>query len=74
MKNKYTSICEYVKKASKFKSLSSQIIDIVNHKIKINTSPIDYYRFEFYKGDKTWEQKSRYIGKRCSNFYPWQSN
>ncbi|MBA2882996.1 hypothetical protein HNR65_003353 [Desulfosalsimonas propionicica] len=68
------TIFSEIKRASKVKSLFLQIFDIIRHKIKINTSPIDYYRYEFYRNDITWEEKSRYLGKRCSNFYPYQNN
>jgi hypothetical protein len=74
MDKKSLQVINLVRKAMTYKGLSSQLFEIIQHKLKINTSPIDYYRFEFYKDNKTWEEKSRYIGKRCSNFYPWQSN
>jgi hypothetical protein len=72
--NKSLQILDHVKKATAYKGIPRQLFDIILHKIKINTSPIDYYRYEFYKSNKTWEERSRYIGKRCSNFYPWQTN
>jgi hypothetical protein len=62
-----------IKRAFKYKNLFSQIVELITHKVKINTSPIDYYRYEFYF-NKSWEEKSRYVGKRSSHYYPWQSN
>jgi Sugar-transfer associated ATP-grasp len=63
-----------VKGASRHKNIISQLFDLLHHKLAMNTSPIDYYRFHFYKNSFTREQKERFLGKRGSCFYPWQAN
>ena len=51
-----------------------QLWDLVLHKIKINTHWEDYYRFEFYRNDKSWQEKSLYIGELGSRYWPWEGN
>jgi hypothetical protein len=65
---------QYVAAARTHKSLPGQLVDLVLHKIRINTSPIDYYRFAFYEGKRSWSEKARYVGKRGSQYYPYQRN
>jgi hypothetical protein len=72
--NKLLELKNEISSALKYKNIFLQTIDIFHHKIRINTSPIDYYRYKFYKSGKSWDEKCRYIGKRCSNYYPYQSN
>lgn len=72
--NKLSELRNEISAALKYKNIFLQVLEIIHHKIRINTSPIDYYRYEFYKGDKSWDKKCRYIGKRGSNYYPYQSN
>ena len=67
-------VWHYLLEARSYRSVPRQLVDVILHKLLINTSPIDYYRFEFYKGTKTWEEKSRYIGKRASTYYPYEKN
>jgi len=50
-----------------------QIIDVIWHKLKINTHPSDYYRFEFYKRNKSWQERRRYIGRLGSYYWPYES-
>ena len=64
----------HVSKAYKHKNLLRQLLDIIFHKIVINSSPIDYYRYEIYKRKQTWTEKSYYLGKRGSKYYPWEKN
>jgi hypothetical protein len=71
---KMREVLPFVRDACRHKNLISQVFDVIYHKMKINTSPIDYYRYQFYKDSLTLEQKARYIGKRGSCFYPWQGN
>ena len=68
------SYFNYIKIAGRHKNFVLQVFDVARHKIRINTSPIDYYRFEFYKGDKSWEEKSLYVGKGGSTYYPYAKN
>lgn len=63
-----------IKKASPYRNVFFQIFDIIQTKIRVNLSPIEYYIFEFYKGGKTWEEKSRYIGKHGSLYWPYALN
>lgn len=73
-KEKYLEIKPFIKDAKNYRSYLMQFVDLFIHKIIINTSPIDYLRFKFYKGDKTFEEKSFFIGKRGSRYYPWENN
>ena len=63
-----------MKNAAEHKSIPMQVYDLIAHKIIINTDPFDYYEFGFYKSDKSWEEKSRYIGIRGSRYYPYENN
>jgi hypothetical protein len=63
-----------VHKASPYRNVFRQIIDIFLTKIRVNISPAEYYSFELYKGDKTWEEKGRYIGKFGSLYWPYELN
>ncbi len=71
---KLIEMLRFIKDACQYKNLVFQILDVIYHKMKINTSPLDYYRYQFYKDSLTLEQKARYIGKRGSYFYPWEGN
>ena len=51
-----------------------QLYDIIEHKLRINTHWEDYYRFEFYRRDKSWEERSMYLGERGSRYWPWEGN
>lgn len=73
LKNKINELSPYFREAYKIKGIS-QIYDIILHKILINTSPIDYYRYGFYKKNLTWDEKSYYVGKRGSRYFPWEVN
>lgn len=64
----------YIREARNYKNLPAQIFDVFLHKLAINTSAVDYYRYEFYKKDKNWEEKSFYLGKGGSRYYPWENN
>ena len=49
-------------------------VDILIHKLLINTDPRDYFKFEFYKKGKSLEEKSRYISLRGSKYFPHGNN
>jgi hypothetical protein len=66
-------IFDYIKKAAPYRNPLVQIVDVIRHKLKINTHPSDYYMFEFYRGDKSWEEKRRYVGRYGSYFWPYTS-
>jgi len=63
-----------IKKASPYRHFLLQAFDIIQTKIRVNLSPVEYYTYEFYKGHKTWEEKSRYIGKHNSLYWPYAMN
>lgn len=73
-KEKFADLLPYVTKARRSKPYFMQFIDILKHKVLINTSPVDYYRFQFYKSDKSLTEKSYYVGKRGGKYYPWENN
>ena len=51
-----------------------QLIDLVIHKLRINTYWEDYYRFGFYRRDKSWDERALYLGQHCSKYWPWEGN
>jgi hypothetical protein len=63
-----------IRQAARYRSVPLQLIDLITHKVKINIAPQDYYAFEFYKGDKTWDEKSRYVGRHGSSYWPFENN
>ncbi len=65
---------ERARAASVYKSVPSQIVDAIIHKIAINTAFRDYHRYEFYKSGKTMEEKSRYVGLAGSRYWPYENN
>ena len=74
MRDKIKEALSEIVTASKFKNPLYQLTDVLKHKFKINTSLIDYYRYEFYRDERSWNKKRRYLSKRGSNFYPFQNN
>jgi len=66
-------IFRWIKEAARYRHPLLQIKDLVCHKWKINTYPSDYYHFRFYEGNKTWEDKSRYLGRMGSLYWPYDS-
>lgn len=67
-------LSEKINKARPYKSPIEQIPDALLHKLRINTRISDYYRFQFYKGDKSWEEKSRYVSFEGSMYWPYEKN
>jgi hypothetical protein len=63
-----------VREAARFRSVPQQIVDLVTHKLRLNIAPYDYYAFEFYKGDKSWDEKKRYVGRHGSAYWPFENN
>lgn len=63
-----------IREAARYRSVPYQLVDLVTHKVRLNLAPYDYYAFEFYKGGKTWDEKSRYVGRRGSVYWPFASN
>lgn len=64
----------FLRPALQHKSAPALVVDMVMHMVTIGTSPADYLRYEFYKGDRTAEQKCRYLSKRGSRYFPWSKN
>ncbi len=60
--------------ARPYKGVMAQIADIIAHKIMINFNPADYYRFEFYKSNQTWDEKKRYVALNGSAYWPFEGN
>jgi hypothetical protein len=70
---KMPKIFRWMKKAAPHRNPLLQITDLVWHKLKINTYPSDYYRFQFYRKDKTWDEKGWYLGRMGSLYWPFDS-
>ena len=71
---KFAKWLKLVRKASPFKNVFQQILDIIKTKVRINIAPAEYYLYQFYKGDKTWEEKERFIGLNGSLYWPYELN
>src|SRR3972149_6598816 len=71
---KLKSLMSYMRQASKVRSISAQVIDIILHKLILCVSPADYYHFEFYRPGKTWNEKSRYVALGGSVYWPFENN
>jgi hypothetical protein len=63
-----------MKNASASRNIIGQCIDLLLHKLRLNTGLRDYYFYEFYKSDLTWEQKSRYTSARQSRYWIFENN
>lgn len=72
--NKLNTLFRYMRAAAPHRSIPHQLLDIVLHKLIINFSVGDYYRFEFYKPGKSWEEKSRYVALEGSRYWPFENN
>lgn len=64
----------YMRKASPVRSIPAQVLDLMHHKLRVNLGPADYYYFEFYRPDFTWEQKSRYASAMGSRYWIFENN
>ena len=72
MQNLIKKMVKWVRVAMPYRNPFLQIIDVIWHKLKINTHPSDYYRYMFYKRDKSWEEKRRYVGRLGSYYWPYE--
>jgi Sugar-transfer associated ATP-grasp len=72
--NKLKTLWSYMRTAAPYRGIPQQLIDLILHKIVINFSAADYYRFEFYKKGKSWEEKSRYVALGGSRYWPFANN
>ena len=50
-------IIERIRRTAPYRNPLLQFLDIIWHKLKINTHPADYYLFEFYKKGKLGGEK-----------------
>jgi hypothetical protein len=73
MRNKIGKMLKQMRTALPYRNPFLQLVDVVWHKLKINTYPSDYYRFGFYKKEKSWQEKRRYIGRLGSYYWPYES-
>jgi hypothetical protein len=67
-------ILSHIRAAAEYRSIPQQLVDIVLHRLIINFTPGDYYRFEFYKPGKSWEEKGRYVSLDGSRYFPFENN
>ncbi|HNP35863.1 MAG TPA: sugar-transfer associated ATP-grasp domain-containing protein [Woeseiaceae bacterium] len=67
-------VLPYCRAALQHKSLPSLLFDMARHQLSIATSPADYLRYEFYKGERSMAEKKRYLSKRGSHYFPWNKN
>ena len=63
-----------MRSASKSRNILGQCIDLLLLKLFLNTGVRDYYQYEFYKRDLTWEQKSRYASAQGSRYWIFENN
>ncbi len=67
-------ILGHLKRARKYRGVPMQLIDIVRHKVLLNTYWEDYYRYQLYRDEIPWEERSLYVGYFGSRYYPWEMN
>lgn len=60
--------------ASESRNIAGQCFDLLALKIFLNIGPRDYYFYEFYKDELTWEQKSRYASQTGSRYWIFENN
>lgn len=71
MLRKATSLA---RQARPYRSLARQAYDLLEHKVRINTSFADYYRFRFYDSSLSWAEKTLYLGPNGSRYWPFEGN
>ncbi len=67
-------IIKNFRKAREHRGVAMQAVDIITHKMKLNTHWEDYYRYGFFRQDKTWPEKALYISDKGSYYWPWEGN
>ena len=73
--SKIRNLANYIRQANYYKLLPLHIVDAIIHKVRINASIKDYYWFEFYKNNMSWDDKSRYVSTmRSSMYWPYENN
>jgi len=51
-----------------------QAMDLITHKLRLNTHWEDYYRHGFYRQDLPWSEKALYLSDKGSYYWPWEGN
>jgi hypothetical protein len=74
VKKKIIKLKGFIYKASYYKGICSLVIDVILHKLLINTDPRDYFKFEFYKNEKSFKEKGRYVSLLGSRYFPHGNN
>lgn len=72
--NRLKRVISQVRKAAAVRSVPAQVLDLISHRVVLCLRPADYYRFEFYRPGKTWEEKSRYVAMDGSVYWPFENN
>lgn len=72
---RFSALRGHIRAARTYKSVPVQLIDLFLHKLIINTHPRHYYRYKFYRGDKTRREKERYVGQHdsASMYWPYEN-
>lgn len=68
------ALLQNIRNANRYKNPLAQFVDALHHKLRINTSIMDYYRYEFYKGELSWDEKALYLGPSGSRYWPYEGN
>lgn len=67
-------IIKNFRKAREHRSVAMQAMDLIAHKLKLNTHWEDYYRHGFYRQDMPWSEKALYVSDYGSYHWPWEGN
>ena len=67
-------IIKNFRKAREHRNTAMQALDLVTHKLKLNTYWEDYYRFGFYRRGMPWSEKALYVSDQGSYYWPWEGN
>jgi len=63
-------IIKNFRKAQEHPSIAMQVLDLVAHKLNLNTHWEDYYRFGLYRQDMPWSEKALYVSDYGSYHWP----
>ena len=62
------------RRACEHRSVPMQFVDLVIHKLKLNTHWEDYYKFGFYRRSLPWSEKALYVNNMGSFYWPCEGN
>ena len=71
---KIKSLWAYLQQGRPYKSIPAQILDLIICRIFLRVIPREYYTFEFYRPDISYEQRKRYVGTQGSVYWPYENN